>query len=352
MQSITQEYLSKKKFYWLLQVIGWSSITFVETVNYYFFIVREFSWDYFSQFLQLSATGLVVSHFYKFFLIKPKIFELSTPKIWLSAIRDALGITFIIVFLYSIPYFISGFSEGFDRTLVIYTLGQFMNVGRYVLVWIIVYYLYHVMSHSSIVAKQKLTLENNVKTAELELLKSQLNPHFLFNSLNTIKALILIDPEKSRDAIIKLSELLRFSLNYEKSHLIDLEEEMAQVQKYLILEQLRFGKRLDVIISMEEVTLTQKVPPAMVLTLAENAIKHGINQLPDGGQIKIETKLRGKLVQIEVFNSGKLKEDFELGIGLKNVKSRLLSLFPKDSSFELAQNNSSEISAKLNYPIN
>lgn len=351
MQSITQNYFSKKRLYFLLQVIGWSSITFVETINYYFFIVGEFSWEYFSHFLQLSAIGLGVSHVYKALLIKPEIFDLATTKIWFFAVRDILGITFFIVLIHYSPYFIASYSEGFSRELVISTLGQFMNVARYVLVWIIVYYLYHVMSQSSKVAKQKLTLENNVKTSELELLKSQLNPHFLFNSLNTIKALVLIDPEKSRDAIIKLSELLRFSLNYEKAHLINLEEEMIQVQKYLILEQLRFGKRLDVIINMEDVTLEQKVPPAMVLTLAENAIKHGINQLPDGGQIRIETKLRGKLIHIEVINSGELKEDFELGIGLKNVKSRLLSLFPKNSSFELTQNKSSEISAKLIYPI-
>lgn len=351
MSLIIKNNLTNKKLYWFLQILGWSSIILIETINYYFFIVKEFDWRYVIQFLILASLGLLVSHFYKLILIKPKIFQMGSAKIWLFAIRDVFGITFFIVFFIYSPFFITSFSEGFDRDLVISTLGQFMNVSRYVLVWIIIYYLYHVLTQASEVAQQKLTLENVAKSAELELLKSQLNPHFLFNSLNSIKALVLIDPEKSRDAIIKLSELLRFSLNYEKAHLITLEEEMIQVQKYLELEQIRFGKRLDVTISLEAETLDHKVPPAMLLTLAENAIKHGINQLPDGGEIKINTKLRGRLLHVEVLNSGLLKNDLKLGIGLRNLKSRLFSLFPKESSFELSQNNQSEIVAKLIFAL-
>jgi LytS/YehU family sensor histidine kinase len=102
----------------------------------------------------------------------------------------------------------------------------------------------------------------------LELLKNQLNPHFLFKCLNSIKALVLIDQDKARDSIIKPSELLRFTLYYEKSPLIALNEDINEVVKYLELEQIRFGKRLDVHISLQEETLEVKVPPAMVLTLA------------------------------------------------------------------------------------
>ena len=92
--------------------------------------------------------------------------------------------------------------------------------------------------------EQKLLIENLAKTSELELLKTQLNPHFLFNALNSIKALVLLDSEKSRQAIIKLSELLRFSLNYEKHPLISLKTELEEVQKYMELEKIRFGERL------------------------------------------------------------------------------------------------------------
>ena len=343
--------LTHKKLYWILQILGWSSITLIETINYYFFIIGEFQWEYFYQFLILSALGLFVSHFYKILFVKPEIFEKGTARIWTFALRDVLGITFFIILVLYSPFLFTSISEGLDKNLVISILGQFMNVGRYVLVWIIIYYLYHLMHHMSEVAKQKLHLESLAKSAELELLKSQLNPHFLFNSLNSIKALVLIDPEKSRDAIIKLSELLRFSLNYEKAHLITLEEEMTQVEKYLELEQIRFGKRLEVIISMEEATLEHKIPPGMILTLAENAIKHGITQLPDGGEIKINTKLRGQKMYVEVLNSGQLRSNFKMGIGLRNVKSRLLSLFPKESNFELNQIDSSQISAVLTYPV-
>ncbi|MFL0683967.1 MAG: sensor histidine kinase, partial [Algoriphagus aquaeductus] len=208
-----------------------------------------------------------------------------------------------------------------------------MNLGRYVLVWIIIYYLYHILKRNSEISEQKLMLENVAKSAELELLKIQLNPHFLFNALNSIKALVLIDQEKSRDAIIKLSELLRFSLNYEKAPLISLNDEINEVIKYLELEQIRFGKRLEVEILIQEETLEQRIPPAMILTLAENAIKHGITKLPDGGKIKIESKIKGQKMWVELINSGQLEENFSMGIGLSNLEKRLQNLFPDKSSF-------------------
>jgi LytS/YehU family sensor histidine kinase len=207
------------------------------------------------------------------------------------------------------------------------------------------------LKNNAEIAEQKLLLENLAKSAELELLKTQLNPHFLFNALNSIKALVLIDQEKARDAIIKLSELLRFTLNYEKAPLISLNDEINEVIKYLELEQIRFGKRLEVEIALQEETLDVKLPPAMILTLAENAIKHGINQLPDGGEIRIESKLRGKLLVIEVKNSGQLKDTFNLGIGLNNLQKRLQSLFGDQFSFVLDAASDSKVIVKITFPI-
>lgn len=256
----------------------------------------------------------------------------------------------MVILLY-LPYLIFDFSTIRKSEFWIGFFGQIMNLGRYVIVWIIIYYLYHILKKHSEMTEQKLLLENVAKSAELELLKNQLNPHFLFNALNSIKALVLIDQEKARDAIIKLSELLRFTLNYEKAPLIALNEEINEVVKYLELEQIRFGKRLEVYISLEEETLELKVPPAMVLTLAENAIKHGITQLPEGGGIWIQSKVRGSLLTLEVMNTGQLKSAFNLGIGLQNLQVRLQSLFSDKASFYLDAFPDSRVVARITYPI-
>lgn len=343
--------LTKSQVYWILQILGWSAIIFIETVNYTFFIVGEFKWEYVQQFCIYALVGLMVSHFYKTVFIKPETFEKSLSRIWVKAFFDCLMISILMVSLIFLPYAFVDQGATPTQEIVISFLGQIMNLGRYAIVWIIIYYLYHILKKNSEIAEQKLLLENLAKSAELELLKSQLNPHFLFNALNSIKALVLIDQEKARDAIIKLSELLRFTLNYEKAPLIALNEEINEVIKYLELEQIRFGKRLDVKITIQEDTLDVKVPPAMVLTLAENAIKHGITQLPEGGLIQIETRRRGNHLMIEVQNSGQLKESFQLGIGLDNLQKRLQSLFADKASFILDTVSDHQVIAKITYPI-
>ncbi|MFN3996310.1 sensor histidine kinase [Algoriphagus sp.] len=342
---------NKSKIYWLLQVIGWSSIIFIETINYTFFITGEFKWEFLRQFLLYASVGLIVSHFYKTLFIKQEVFEKTLSKIWIRAFFDVMIITTIMVVFLYLPYVIYDLSTLMKSEFWITFFGQIMNLGRYAIVWIIIYYLYHLLKQNSEITEQKLLIENVAKSAELELLKNQLNPHFLFNALNSIKALVLIDQEKARDAIIKLSELLRFTLNYEKAPLIALNEEINEVIKYLELEQIRFGKRLDVHISLEEETLDLKVPPAMVLTLAENAIKHGITQLPEGGGIWIHSKVRGNLLTLEIINSGQLKSTFNLGIGLQNLQVRLQSLFSGKASFYLDALPDAKVVARISYPI-
>ncbi len=343
--------VSEKQFYWILQILGWGSIVVVETINYTFFIIGEFDWEYFFQFGSYALIGLLTSHLYKLLLIRREQFEQRLSKIWLKGILDVLAISFLMVTILYLPAMIMRPDDFFVQKSLVPVLGMVMNLGRYVVVWVIIYYLYRLMKRTREVMEQKLLLENQAKTSELELLKTQLNPHFLFNALNSIKALVLIDQEKARDAIIKLSELLRFSLNYEKEPLIPLKNELDEVEKYLKLEQIRFGNRLTFNIEMEEATLYVKVPPAMVLTLAENAIKHGITNLPDGGEIVILSKIVSDSVRIEMSNSGKLSSDYSLGIGLQNIHKRLHSLFGADAGFELRAQFPERVIAVLEVPI-
>lgn len=343
--------LNKKQQYWLLQILGWFSIVFVETINYTFFIIREFKWSYVIQFCLMAVAGLLASHIYKTYFIKITTFEKSLSKIWGKAFLDTFFITLIIVCTFYVPII---FTQPFyfsTADFLIQFFGQMMNIARYVVVWIIIYYLYHILKRNQEISQQKLLVENIAKTSELELLKSQLNPHFLFNALNSIKALVLIDTEKAREVIIKLSELLRFTLNYEKTPLIRLSDEINEVVKYLELEKIRFGDRLDVLIDLQEETLDAKIPPAMILTFAENAIKHGITQLPDGGIIEIKSSANSHTLKVEVCNTGELKESESKGIGLKNSSRRLQTLFGEKAQLLLKSKSPDKVSVSIVYPL-
>jgi len=188
-------------------------------------------------------------------------------------------------------------------------------------------------------------VENLAKTTELELLKTQLNPHFLFNAINSIKALVIFNPELSRDAIVKLSELLRFTLQYGKERLIPIKDEITEVRKYLELEQLRFGKRLTVVYNIDENTLSQTVPPAIVLTLAENAVKHGVTKEIADSIIVITTLLKNDNLVIEVKNNGHYKPTDINGIGLKHITKRLDEIFQGKAVFSIYQEDKNVVAA-------
>ncbi|MBI3219797.1 MAG: histidine kinase [Bacteroidetes bacterium] len=215
--------------------------------------------------------------------------------------------------------------------------GGTLNSMRYIGVWIIIYFLYQILERSRQLKEAKLESEGIARSMELELLKSQLNPHFLFNALNSIKALVSIDQDKCKDAIVKLSELLRFTLQSGNQTLIPLSTEMEEVKKYLSLEQIRFGERFRFETKMDEQSGYQMVPPGMVLTLAENAIKHGITKTPGLSQLKLSATYEDEMLKIEMTNPGSLEKSEGTGLGLVNIEKRLAHIFHGRAQFAIQQ---------------
>ncbi|MCC5928907.1 MAG: histidine kinase [Cyclobacteriaceae bacterium] len=345
--------LTKRQTYWLCQVLGWSTIVVVETINYTFVLTDGFQWVYVSSFGRQALYGLLVSHFYKVLFIKPSTFQQPLRRLWMKGLLDTFNISLIITCIILSPSLFTGFriEQSQVSTAILEIAGRIMNQGRYIIVWIIIYYMYKILERNREITAEKLQMDNLLTTTELELLKTQLNPHFLFNALNSIKALVLIDGDKARDAIVKLSELLYFSLSYEKMPLITMKEEIYKVEKYLELEKIRFGQRLSFQFDINATVMDMQVPPALILTLAENAIKHGIAQLPDGGKIKVISKLEDTHLRIEVLNTGQLKADNLKGIGLKNVRSRLKNLFGTQAQLNLMNYSHEEVLVSVIYPI-
>ncbi|MDP2876145.1 MAG: histidine kinase [Holophaga sp.] len=174
------------------------------------------------------------------------------------------------------------------------------------------------------------------REAELKALRAQLNPHFLFNSLNSISALTTLDAKRAREMCVLLSDFLRKSLKLGERTTVALSEELDLVRNYLAIEQIRFGSRLAIEWKVDPAVADVEIPTLLLQPLAENAIKHGIAQVMEGGTIGISAALNGEFVEIHVNNP--VDADAEapqgLGLGLKQVKQRLLGRYGGRTFFE------------------
>jgi LytS/YehU family sensor histidine kinase len=186
----------------------------------------------------------------------------------------------------------------------------------------------------------------SLKTAELENLKNQLNPHFLFNAINSIKALTIFDPELARKALTELSQLLRTSLSMGNQQLVPLEMELSLVRDYLFLEKIRYEKRLVYSFHIQNETLALSIPPMSVQLLVENAIKHGIGKNKLGGKVRIISELKGEIFMIKVVNTGKLSQKVSpVGVGMKNLERRLQINFQEKATFTLEEDNDTVVAS-------
>jgi sensor histidine kinase YesM len=335
--------------YWVCQLTGWLGMVFIEMINYTFFIVRRFDTSILYLFLACAVVGILLTHGYRYWLKRRNWFSANRFQIWLLAFLSTLVISTLLMAATEFPLMWMS-NRPWSSLRFVDVAGMIMNWMRYVGVWIIIYFMYHLLQQNASIRHEKLAVEHLAKSTELELLRSQLNPHFLFNALNAIKALVSIDPEIARDAIVKLSELLRYTLNYGRREKVTLQEEIQEVAKYLELEQLRFEERLriewDIPVSIHQ----GLIPPALLLTLAENAVKHGIALHHTDGLIRLEGSLVGRNMILRVWNSGSFQVGEHTGIGLVQVRERLKSIYGSQAFFSIGNGNGM-VSAELIIPI-
>ena len=216
--------------------------------------------------------------------------------------------------------------------------------------WLRIYFGVHARRRRRAIELKALQLEVVAHDARLRALESQLNPHFLFNCLNSVRALIVEDPARAQTMVTRLAELLRYSLKSDRPDAVTLEEELAAVSDYIDLERVRFEERLAVDVAVEPGALGARVPRMLVLTLVENAVKHGIAQLPSGGGVWISARLADGHLKIEVANSGELQPGAEGGVGLANARERLRLLYGAAASLTLTARDSRTVLAALALP--
>ncbi|MEI6152278.1 MAG: histidine kinase, partial [Chitinophagia bacterium] len=219
------------------------------------------------------------------------------------------------------------------------------------LVWMSVYVLWHYIEFTNTEEIKKVRLETMIKELELKTIKSQINPHFIFNALNSIRALVDEDPQRARQAITELSNILRSSIQVDKVEITSLEKELDIVKDYLALEYIRFADRLKVVYEVESTTLSHQIPPMMLQTLVENAIKHGLGKQPGDCTIKIISTLENNKLVLIVQNTGLLQQAQKDGFGLQSTRERLNILYRGQAIFEIFQCAPNQVTAKLVIPI-
>ena len=168
----------------------------------------------------------------------------------------------------------------------------------------------------------------------------------MFNAMNSIRALIEEDPQKAKDAITKLSNLMRYTLKIERTETVPLAEELKTIQDYLDLEKIRFEERLNYKIQSTPDADRIEIPPMMVQTLVENGIKHGVSKMTAGGKVAVDAKVVDSNLIIEIRNSGKFVEEAlknSSGFGVSNTKHRLSLLFGEHASLSLTNENNNTV---------
>jgi hypothetical protein len=195
-------------------------------------------------------------------------------------------------------------------------------------------------------------LAHALKVAELRVLKSQLNPHFLFNSLNSVRALIADDPTGAQKAVTQLARTLRYTLTAGQEEVVSLERELEIVADYLELESLRLGERLHIERTISVEARVAHIPVMLLQTVVENAIKHGIAELPEGGVLRISAEVREGALLIEVENPRPAtpSRSPSHGVGLRNAAERLRLLFGSAGALDLDLSHPDRALARIRIP--
>ena len=333
-----------RTLYWVFQFLCWAFISLI--ASHYSYLMKDDNTLKITLFFSYLIVGQSIGYYYYYLVDK--------------LIPD--GITTAQFFSYPV---VGSICIGFSYTLIYYLLGGFKTINYFEIIiiffetiWIVIpcFFFYHLYHFSIIYQDRKqrtLDAENQLQISELENLKKQLNPHFLFNALNSIKALTISDGKQARESIIQLSDLLRLSLNLGEQQRATLGEEIKLAQNYLALEKLRFDNRLTYDFNIQADMDNVLIMPMSLNTLLENAVKHGIGKLKSGGKIVITCTTDNNIATIQVENSGfydPKPKSAEGGIGLDNLYKRLALQYGEKASLTI-ENDNQMVKAVIKMPF-
>jgi hypothetical protein len=332
--------INKRQLYWQFQLGGW--LLFVLLDGFYIFLQDKFTSTFAFSLIFIFLFGITLTQILRWIIIRFNWLKLSIPK----AIPLVLVSTFIMAFI--ITFILSGF-DSLSNSDWVQTVSNYMF---FFLFWCGIYFIVHYVENYKRTEIEKFKWTAAIHETELNKLKSQLNPHFMFNAMNSIRALVGENPAKAKEAITQFSNLLRNTLQMGKQKLIPFAQELEAVKDYLAIESVRLEERLQLEWKIAPGTESMEVPPLMVQTLVENGIKHGVASLPEGGKLSVESRKTKGGLEIIIRNSGQYDATKipESGFGMRNTIQRLSLLYDGKAKLEIANEDAKTVITKLFIP--
>ncbi|KAA3636755.1 MAG: hypothetical protein DWQ02_07745 [Bacteroidetes bacterium] len=233
-------------------------------------------------------------------------------------------------------------------------IGNMFIFSVILLCWNLIYFSIHYFNNWTQAEVEKWQLTAEMKDAQLGVLRSQIKPHFVFNTINNIRSLILEDKEKAREMLLNFSDLFRYALKNTDQSKVELKDELEIVNQYLELLSIQYEDKLHYEIQVEKGLETMELPPMMLQFLVENAVKHGISQFKDGGSVLIDINRKKNVVEIQVRNTGNLNTTSslgdQLGVGLENIRKRLELIYNGKATLQMTEIDNYVV-ASINIPM-
>ena len=315
--------------YWLCQILGWGSYSLIGALSAWQVTKRpaEVSVGYGLYFLY----SIALTHGLRAFVRRRGWLESDHAR-YIPAFLAAWAIGWVqAVLVVGIDSLLSGGHSDFLEPAPMW--GVMLSITLVPLGWMTLYIAVTAGRRSR---EKQLALRD----AELRALELQINPHFLFNSLNSIRGLVLENPPLAQDLITRLANILRYNLHRDAGHTVSLSSELEAAADYLALESARYEDRLRVHYAVAEETRPMPVPPMLLQTLVENAIKHGIATIPEGGDLRITSAVEDGFLVLRVENPGRLEEPKPgARLGLQNIRERLRILYGTRAKVDLYTQN-------------
>jgi hypothetical protein len=360
--SLPAQHTKSQQLYWILQVAGWGSYTLLRIIGAA--TILKLPWGRSALELTiLGGIGLAISHGLRGFARRHQWTALSIPKLATRIVvagfivGTPLGIVTQISDVAALQdpgpvlqEYAPALSAG--MTVTIQTLLQIANWAVLYMIWLAIYFAAIGLREYRTVRLKQSELARALQLAELRLLKSQLNPHFLFNALNTVRSLIADRPSRAQNAVTRLANTLRYTLSSRPDELVTFAQELDIVADYLELESMRFEDRLRIERDVPADAAGVYIPVMLLQTLVENAIKHGIAELPSGGLLRISAVLENEMLNVEIENPrpptpGPATGE---GVGLRNAQDRLSLLFGTRATLDLDLSKPTVATARLRVP--
>lgn len=342
-----------KSPFWAVQLGGWSLFLLVMlAANFYDeqLGTRTLLLAFAIVFFGFLFTTLLRFHIRKRQWLKKGPRRQILPVLWGSLISGTAWTACFIGFHYLIG---NDNGEPVHYTLIQIGL-SLLNNYFITLLWSLIYMAYHYFRIAQLSRVERYKSEAAIRDAQLNTLKGQINPHFMFNSLNNIRALMLEDVTRSREMLTKLSDLLRYSMTISEKKEVPLKDELEVVHDFLELCKVQYEERLKYSIEANDALSMVRIPPMIIQILAENSVKHGIANRLEGGHVGVVVAEKDEYLSIQVSNSGTWnqnpKKGESHGIGLPNIRKRLKIMYGDKANMHLREENESVI-AEIKIPL-